>query len=163
MEYLWFNPDNNYAVGFEVFNAYKRGYKFNFELQDYSNITGFANFYYRNYQPFPFDLKISYGEYLAGDVGGTIELSRTFINGARFGVFATFTDVTPDQFGEGTFDKGIFFRIPFGNNFFNYMWRPLTKDPGAKLIRKNTLYDLLVRFKPVNWLLFRKMCLFYTL
>lgn len=150
MEYLWFNLDNNYAVGFEVFNAYKRGYKFDFELQDYSNITGFANFYYRNYQPFPFDLKISYGEYLAGDVGGTIELSRTFINGARFGVFATFTDVTPDQFGEGTFDKGIFFRIPFGNNFSNFLWRPLTKDPGAKLVRKNTLHDLLARFKSVN-------------
>lgn len=150
MEYLWFNLDNNYAVGFEVFNAYKRGYKFDFELQDYSNITGFANFYYRNYQPFPFDLKISYGEYLAGDVGGTIELSRTFINGARFGVFATFTDVTPNQFGEGTFDKGIFFRIPFGNNFSNFLWRPLTKDPGAKLVRKNTLHDLLARFKSVN-------------
>jgi hypothetical protein len=26
----------------------------------------------------------------------------------------------------------------------------LTKDPGAKLNRKNTLYDLLVKFKPIN-------------
>ena len=32
----------------------------------------------------------------------------------------------------------------------NYSWRPLTKDPGAKLIKKNSLYDLLVRFKPIN-------------
>jgi len=26
----------------------------------------------------------------------------------------------------------------------------LTKDPGAKLTRKNNLYDLMVRFKPIN-------------
>ena len=26
----------------------------------------------------------------------------------------------------------------------------LTKDPGAKLVRRNNLNDLLVRFKPVN-------------
>ena len=44
-------------------------------------------------------MKISYGEYLAGDVGSTIELSRTFKNGTKFGVFASFTDVTSEQFG----------------------------------------------------------------
>ena len=37
----------------------------------------------------------------------------------------------------------------FGN-LINYSWRPLTKDPGAKLIRKNTLHDLLIRFRPIN-------------
>ena len=36
----------------------------------------------------PFDMKISAGEYLAGDIGSTIEFSRTFDNGVRFGVFA---------------------------------------------------------------------------
>ena len=58
--------------------------------------------------------------------------------------------MTPEQFGEGTFDKGIFFNIPVYGNFINYTWSPLTKDPGAKLNRKNTLYDLLVKFKPHN-------------
>ena len=65
-------------------------------------------------------------------------------------VFASFTDVSTDQFGEGSFDKGIYFNIPVFGNFINYSWRPLTKDPGAKLVRKNTLHDLLVRFKPIN-------------
>jgi hypothetical protein len=27
----------------------------------------------------------------------------------------------------------------------------LTKDPGAKLNRKNTLHDLLLRFRPYHW------------
>ena len=102
------------------------------------------------FETIPFDTKISYGEYLAGDVGSTIDLSRSFRNGVKFGVFASFTDVTSKQYGEGSFDKGIYFNIPIFGNFINYSWRPLTKDPGAKLTRKNNLYDLMVRFKPIN-------------
>ena len=149
-EYLYFKQSNNYAVGFEVFNVKKRDYKWRFGLQDYENTIGSINYYYRNYGYVPFDMKISYGEYLAGDVGSTIELSRTFKNGTKFGVFASFTDVTPEQFGEGTFDKGIFFNIPIYGNSINYTWRPLTKDPGAKLNRKHNLYNLLVKFQPIS-------------
>jgi hypothetical protein len=149
-EYLYFKANNNYAIGFELFEAYKRDYKWKFGNLDYKNLTGSINFYYRNYGSIPFDMKISYGEYLAGDIGSTIELSRTFENGTKFGVFASFTDVTAEQFGEGSFDKGIFFNIPIYGNFINYAWRPLTKDPGAKLNRKHTLYDLLVRFQQLN-------------
>ena len=79
-----------------------------FGTLDYENITYSLNFYYRNYNRIPFDMKISYGEYLAGDIGSTIELSRSFLNGTKLGFFASFTDVTSEQFGEGTFDKGYF-------------------------------------------------------
>ena len=95
-------------------------------------------------------MRVSAGEYLAGDVGYTLEFSRSFYNGVQFGVFATFTDVTTEQFGEGSFDKGITFNIPIYGNLISYMWKPLTKDPGAKLNRKNTLHDLLVRLRPIN-------------
>lgn len=151
-EYLWFDPKNTYALGFEIFDVYKRESDMLFGLKDYSNVTGHLNFYYRNNGPLAFDTKISYGEYLAGDIGGTFEISRTFKNGARFGVFASFTDVSSKEFGEGSFDKGITFRVPLplGENFLNYQWRPLTKDPGQKLNRKNNLHDLLVRFQDIN-------------
>ena len=150
-EYLYFDQDSNYAAGFEIFDVKKRDYKMLFGTLDYRNVTGHLNFYYRNYGRLPFDAKISYGEYLAGDEGLTIDLSRSFSNGTKFGIFASFTDVSTDDFGEGSFDKGIYFNIPVFGNLINYSWRPLTKDPGAKLIRKNTLHDLLVRFKPINW------------
>ena len=68
----------------------------------------------------------------------------------KFGAFASNTDVTFEQFGEGSFDKGIFFNIPIYGNLINYSWRPLTKDPGAKLIRRNNLHSLLVKFQPIN-------------
>jgi len=150
VEYLNFRPNTNYSFGVELFKVKKRDYDWRFDYLSYENTTLTANFYYRNYGLIPFDLKLSLGEYLAGDVGTTIEFSRTFTNGVKFGAFATFTDVSTDQFGEGSFDKGIFFNIPIFGNSIAYTWRPLTKDPGAKLIRKNNLHDLLVRFKPIN-------------
>ena len=150
-EYLYFKHDSNFAIGLEVFDVSKRDYKMKFGTLDYKNTTYFLNYYYRNYNYIPFDMKFSYGEYLAGDEGMTLELSRSFTNGTKFGVFASFTDVSADEFGEGSFDKGIFFNIPIYGNLINYTWRPLTKDPGAKLLRKHTLYDLLVKFKPHNY------------
>ena len=149
-EYLYYNNNKNYAYGFELFNVKKRDYKWRFGTLDYNNTIGSINLYYRNYGSIPFDMKVSLGEYLAGDIGSTVELSRSYKNGMKFGVFASFTDVTAEEFGEGSFDKGIFFNIPVYGNFINYTWRPLTKDPGAKLIRKNNLYDLLVKFSTIN-------------
>ena len=149
-EYLYYDQDSSFAIGFEAFEVKKRDYMMRFETLDYRNITGHINFYYRNYGRIPFDAKISYGEYLAGDEGLTIDLSRSFSNGTKFGIFASFTDVSTTDFGEGSFDKGIYFNIPVFGNLINYSWRPLTKDPGAKLVRKNTLHDLLVKFKPIN-------------
>lgn len=150
VEYLNFDGFSSYAYGFEAFYVKKRDYNLLFDHLDYSTTSGHFNYYYRNYGRIPFDLKLSLGKYLAGDIGGTIQVSRSFRNGTQFGVFATFTDVSTEQYGEGSFDKGIYFNIPIVGNFINYSWRPLTKDPGAKLTRKNNLYDLMVRFKPIN-------------
>jgi hypothetical protein len=149
-EYLYSKQEANYALGFEIFDVTKRDYQMRFGTLDYKNATGSVNFYYRNYGIIPFDAKVSYGEYLAGDEGVTFDLYRSFLNGTKFGVFASFTNVSSEQFGEGSFDKGVYFNIPVYGNFINYSWRPLTKDPGAKLNRKHTLHDLLIKFRPYN-------------
>ena len=88
-EYLYFNSNKNFGVGLEVFRVYKRDYELQFGLMDYQSTTGHLNFYYRNLSRTPFDMQISFGKYLAGDVGGTIKFSRTFTNGVKFGIFAT--------------------------------------------------------------------------
>ena len=149
-EYLYFKNNTNYSIGFEIFDVKKRDYDWGFGTLGYETTTAHANFNYRNYGLIPFDMKVSYGKYLAGDIGTTIEFSRTYENGVNFGVFASFTDVTAEEFGEGSFDKGLFFNIPIYGNLINYAWRPLTKDPGSKLIRKNTLHGLLVKFSDIN-------------
>jgi|GEM_PF-2550559 len=149
-EYLYFRPNSNYSFGLDLFKVFKRDYSWKFGRLGYENTMATVNFNYRNYGTIPFDMKVSAGEYLAGDVGYTIEFSRAFYNGVYFGAFATFTDVTTKQFGEGSFDKGIFFNIPIYGNLVNYTWRPLTKDPGAKLNRRHTLHGLLVKLQPIN-------------
>jgi len=151
-EYLRYGADKKFNWGIEAHNAYKRDYNFGFGLNGYSNLTYHLNLFYKNREMIPFDMKVSFGEYLAGDIGTTVELSRVFDNGTELGVFASFTDVTFEQFGEGSFDKGIFFRIPFGSkrNISSFYWRPLTKDPASKLLRKNDLYRIVNRYSKVQ-------------
>jgi hypothetical protein len=149
-EYIYYKQGTNYAIGAEIFDVEKRDYNWRFGTLDYQNTIGSVDLYYRNYGLIPFDLKFSVGEYLAGDTGATLDISRSFQNGTKFGIFASSTNVTATQYGEGSFDKGIYFNIPIYGNFINYAWRPLTKDPAAKLIRRQTLHDLLVRFSEIN-------------
>lgn len=92
-------------------------------------------------------VRVSAGQYLAGDIGATIDLSRTFVNGVRVGVWATKTNVSAQKFGEGSFDKGLYLRIPFdvmtttrSGNTANLVYSPLTRDGGARLNRDYSLY-----------------------
>jgi hypothetical protein len=64
------------------------------------------------------------------------------------GVYATKTNVSATQFGEGSFDKGIFWSLPFdalltrsSKGSAKFLWTPLTRDGGAKLRRPIELYE----------------------
>ena len=148
-EYLYFKNDTNYSVGFELFNAKKRDYDWGFGTLDYQNVTGHINFHYRNYGLIPFDMKLSYGEYLAGDVGTTIELSRSYDNGWFLAYLHQIQMFLKSSLEKVVLTK-VFFQYSIYGNLINYTWRPLTKDPGAKLVRRNTLHGLLVKFQPIN-------------
>jgi len=149
VEYLNFNTNRNIAYGFDIFKVRKRDYEYNFEMLEYSTITGHANLFYKFGNSGMFS-KISWGKYLAGDEGATIRLWKRFKNGAEMGGYVTFTDVSFEQFGEGSFDKGIFIKMPINflgtSNFSGVNWRPLTKDPGSKLNKPYELYNDLKRF-----------------
>ena len=147
-EYLYFDNGKDYAYGFEVFDVVKRDYEMRFGTLDYKNTVGSFNFHFRNKKIIPFDAKISVGEYLAGDLGGTFEISRTFENGTKFGGFVTLTNVSTKEFGEGSFDKGIYFNIPLVEILEIICGDLLQKTLEQKLNRKYTLYDLLVKFRP---------------
>ena len=83
---------------------------------------------------------MSGGRYLAKDSGITVNLSKTFKSGFVVGAFATKTDISAFEFGEGSFDKGIFFSIPldivsknYRKNNARFIWKNLTRDGGAML------------------------------
>lgn len=146
-EYLWANVDSPFSIGFEAHNVRKRDYDMRFGHLPYRNITNHINLYYENKFLAPFTLHLSHGEYLAGDKGFTFDISRNFKGGIKMGAFFTRTNVTELQYGEGSFDKGIYFSIPLNGDLLSYSWRPLTKDPGAKLVRKNRLYSFAGKYK----------------
>ena len=86
------------------------------------------------------DLGIHAGKYLAKDVGATFELRLTFSNGWMVGLWATLTDVPFDDFGEGSFDKGMFFRVPLDGllgrrtrSSYSNSVRPIQRDGGQRL------------------------------
>ena len=70
---------------------------------DYKTSTGFISIYYA-LPYYNYDIAVHIGRYLAKDVGSTIEIRRTFDNGFSIGAFASFTDVSSSDFGEGSFD-----------------------------------------------------------
>ena len=127
------------AFGGTINNVKRRGYKRNFELLDYHVITAFLSMYYAS--PFyNFDLAMHAGRYLANDKGITMEVRRTFDNNFSIGAFATFTNVSASDFGEGSFDKGLYFKVPFDSfsatntrAVFSTIIRSLQRDGGQKL------------------------------
>ena len=147
-EVLYRPMGERWAIGADVNWVKQRGFRQDFSFRGYHVVTGQVTGYFNTgYQGVT--LKLSAGRYLAGDWGTTIDVSRTFRNGVRMGAYATFTNVSAAQFGEGRFDKGIYLSIPFDLmlprshvNSANILWQPLLRDGGARLNRRYTLYDL---------------------
>ena len=136
------------AFGVDLNEVKQRGFAQDFSLRNYSVLTGHGTLYWDTGWQDVLAM-LSAGRYLAGDIGVTVDLSRVFKNGVRVGAFFTKTNVSSQQFGEGSFDKGIYLTIPFdafmtksSDTVGNFLWKPLTRDGGAMLDRAVALYDL---------------------
>lgn len=102
------------AYGFSANWVKQRDYDKSFNHLDYSTVTAFASIYWAT--PFyNYDVAVHAGQFLAKDLGAKFEIRRTLDNGWSVGAWATLTDVPFEDFGEGSFDKGIFLKIPLQN------------------------------------------------
>jgi len=147
-EYLWRPTNSKVAVGVDANRVRQRQFNVWTSMQNYAVTTGHLTTYWdTGIQDIL--VKASYGKYLAGDIGGTLDVSRVFANGVKIGGYATRTNVDYAQFGEGSFDKGIYVSVPFDAFFArhsdstaNLLFTPLIRDGGAMLFRKYRLYDM---------------------
>src|SRR5262249_1823923 len=135
------------AIGGDVYQVWKRDYDRLFGALDYHVTTGHVTVYYES-PWYGLNFEVHGGRYLAGDWGGTLQISRTFDTGIEIGAFATFTNVPFSQFGEGRFDKGVIVRIPLEwalplntQSQANLDFRPLSRDGGQRLLNDDSLYD----------------------
>ena len=144
-----------WAIGATLNGLQQRGFE-NFELLDYSTVTGLVSLYYAH-----LGITLMWhhaGRYLAKDRGATLEARRTFDNGFSIGGFYPH-NVPAELFGEGSFDKGLYFKIPFNGllprnskSAYAFIMRPLERDGGRRLedfsgslwfTRRNVRYDAL--------------------
>ena len=95
-----------------------------------------------------YQAQLDVGKYLAGDWGATFELDREFQNGWKVGGYFTLTDMPFDQFGEGSFDKGIRVTIPYdyfigsaSRKDVSTTRKSLSWDGGARTMVGGRLYE----------------------
>ena len=136
---MWWPSHSRLAFGVSLAKVKQRDYDKSFKHLDYEVITGFVSGYWAT-PWYEYDVAIHAGQYLAKDVGVTFDLRRTFRNGWQVGLFATKTNVSSEEFGEGSFDKGFFFQVPIGNIFggntrskIATRIRPVLRDGGQRL------------------------------
>jgi hypothetical protein len=144
-EILWKPVSSRLGLGIEANYVRQRDFDQQLGFQNYSIVTGHASAYYdfgNGYEG-----QMDAGRYLAGDYGATFGLDRVFDNGWSVGGFFTLTNVSSAQFGEGSFDKGIRFRMPL--NWFlgkpsrqglGTTIRPIQRDGGARVHVPGRLY-----------------------
>jgi len=147
-----FKPfDKNYAVGVEAWKVYQRNYDQMFGMLDdvdYKTTTGHISLYY--HEPKTNILfRMKGGKFLARDSGISFDFTREFYSGFRLSAFFTLTDISKEEFGEGSFDKGFSFYIPleiFSNSYNsrNFGWglKPITRDGGATLSHGHNLWGV---------------------
>jgi hypothetical protein len=146
-EVLWKPSEQSWGLGVELnYVAQRDNDGFGFSEYDYEVATGHASLYWDT-GIYDFEVQVDAGRYLAGDWGSTLRLTRRFPNGWAVGAYATVTDVTSEDFGEGSFDKGITLEIPFrwttpfetrAKNSLEL--RSISRDGGARLDVANRLY-----------------------
>ncbi|KMM80734.1 YjbH domain-containing protein [Pseudomonas deceptionensis] len=146
-ELLYRPMGERWSVGADLNYVRQRDFDQGFGLRDYRTVTGHITSYTK--LPFDLDAAVSVGRYLARDWGTTIDISREFTNGVKFGGWVTRTTASKEEYGEGSFDKGIYISIPFDEMMSvstmsraNIAWAPLTRDGGAMLHRQYSLHTM---------------------
>lgn len=148
-ELLYRPLDASWAVGVDANYVKQRDWDNMMKFTDYKAKVGNLTAYW---QPTFMDdvlIKASIGQYLAEDKGATLDISKRFESGVSVGVYATKTNVSSEEYGEGDFTKGFYISVPMdlfsirptrGKAQIN--WTPLTRDGGQMLNRKYQLYDM---------------------
>ena len=137
-----------FALGADVYWVKKREFNQLFSFRNYETTTGHITLYLTEPKT-NILFKLYGGRYLAEDSGVTLDISRTYRSGLRLGIFASKTDISSQEFGEGTFDKGFYINFPIDAFFRNYRrgltsfgLRPITRDGAARLLVGHDLYGV---------------------
>lgn len=147
-EILYRPIDSPWAFGAHINRVRQRNFTGGTGFLDYEVTTGFVSAYYQ--MPWLSDtlLQLDVGQFLAGDRGVNATFQKRFDSGVIAGAYAAFTNVSAEEYGEGSFTKGFFISIPFDlmsvrhtRQRIGFSWVPLSRNGGQQLHRRTRLYD----------------------
>jgi hypothetical protein len=151
-EVLYAPYGQRWTAGLDLNQVWKRNFNQRLGFQDYNVLTGHLSV---NYElPWPHVLAtVRAGRYLARDIGATFELARIFESGVRVGGFFSLTDVSSEEFGEGSFDKGIMLSLPLdlflvrhSRRVSTFVLRPLFRDGGQMVMVPSRLHPAISKY-----------------
>lgn len=147
-EVLYRPLNSTWGVGVDVNVVRQRDPASELGLLDYQVETGHVTLYKDMPNFYDFSVKLSAGRYLAGDVGGTVDISREFASGVVVGGYFAKTNVSAEEFGEGSFNKGFYLQVPLDLLTIGHTkakaslgFNPIQRDGGQKLSRRNSLWS----------------------
>jgi hypothetical protein len=148
-ELLYRPVDSNLAFGFDINYVQQRSFDDELKFFDYKVLTGHANIYWQPEFLKDTLLTIKAGQYLAKDKGVTVDIAKRFDSGIVVGAYAAFTNVSAEEYGEGSFTKGFYLSIPFdlfsltsSKGSGKIPWIPIARDGGQPLNRPTNLYGM---------------------
>lgn len=141
--------DSNVGFGLDLNYVKQRSFENDYAFRDYEAFTGHASVYWK--PPFWKDvqLTINAGQFLAKDLGVNFEFARRFDSGVVVGAYATLTEISAQDYGEGSFTKGFYISIPFdlfsltsSKSRGRIPWVPIARDGGQPLHRPISLRQI---------------------
>jgi hypothetical protein len=148
-EILYRPVDSRLAYGVDINYVKQRDPNNQMRLEDYDAITGHVSVYWKPEFLEGTQLSVSAGQFLARDKGVNIDFAKRFDSGVIVGVYAAFTDVSSEDYGEGSFTKGFYISIPTDLILLEpakgrglIPWVPIGRDGGQMLRRPSRLIDM---------------------
>lgn len=148
-EMLYRPLDSQLAIGVNANWVKQRDWNDMMRFADYDVVTGHVTGYWRPTFVDDVQVALSVGQYLAKDKGATVDIARRFDSGVVVGAYATITNASREEYGEGSFTKGFYVSIPLelmtvtpSRSRAQIGWTPLTRDGGQMLGRKYQLYNV---------------------
>lgn len=148
-EILYRPVDSSLSFGLDLNYVKQRDFDSETAFFDYSVFTGHASVYWQPEFLPDMQLTVSAGQFLAKDKGVNIDFAKRFDSGIVVGAYAAFTNVSAEDYGEGSFTKGFYISIPF--DLFSFTpakgrgripWIPIGRDGGQMLKKPVSLRGL---------------------
>lgn len=148
-ELFYQEVDSNWGFGVDLNLVQQRSFENDYDFRGYKAFTGHFSVYWQPEFWEDVQLTANIGQFLAKDKGINFDFARRFDSGIVVGAYAALTEISAEDYGEGSFTKGFYISIPFdiyslrpSRSRGRIPWIPIARDGGQPLSRPSRLFDV---------------------